>query len=339
MSSVQKDYRLANMSLLCAALVVFIHISGPKEFGSAAWCFHYIFRSIFATIAVPYFFCASGYFVARHIDEEGWFSRELKKRITSLLVPYLIWCVAWAIYQFCLGIVGDVLMHRQIELDWGVIFSLRAWGLDLTETPALFPIWFIRALMCFVLLSPLFVALLKRIRWVWVLLIVAVNGAYNIWSSSLPSPWSGFFYYGLSLSGLLYFTIGLSLKDIPKRNGGRIAFALGVILGVCGLVLGYYGLEDWPCREFFMTGFLLWGVWTSMPSWKLPKWATGLSFPIYLLHLFFILALALILPHTSRSIVRMTGEYGIVLALSVCTTILFKRYFPRFSAVVFGGRI
>ena len=175
MSSIQKDYRLANMSLLCAALVVFIHISGPKEFGSAAWCFHYIFRSIFATIAVPYFFCAAGFFLGKHVDEPGWYRNAIRKRVKSLLIPFVFWCGAWAVYSWGIGIVGDVLKHRTIEWSFLPFLSLDYLGLDFSQAPALFTIWFVRMLMLFVIMSSLVVLCVRRWPWLTVCGCVALH--------------------------------------------------------------------------------------------------------------------------------------------------------------------
>ena len=42
-------------------------------------------------IAVPFFFLASGYFLAGHLDEDGWYGRKVKKRVFSLVIPLLLW--------------------------------------------------------------------------------------------------------------------------------------------------------------------------------------------------------------------------------------------------------
>ena len=43
--------------------------------------------------AVPFFFIASGFFLAGHMCETDWWNRECKKRVRMLLVPCLFVCI------------------------------------------------------------------------------------------------------------------------------------------------------------------------------------------------------------------------------------------------------
>ena len=89
--------KAASMSLLCACVVVFIHtgfLTTPEN-----RFFHEFFHGtgIFA-FAVPYFFLASGYFIATKTSD--WWLQCLRKRVISLLMPYLLWnFVAWALME------------------------------------------------------------------------------------------------------------------------------------------------------------------------------------------------------------------------------------------------
>ena len=77
--------KFKNMAIVCAILVVFIHIPlGRLESGSVLWVFDMLVRWGIAQIAVPFFFVASGYFLAGHIGEDGWWKREILKRIRAL---------------------------------------------------------------------------------------------------------------------------------------------------------------------------------------------------------------------------------------------------------------
>lgn len=65
--------KIANMGLVCALLVVVIHLENvPQDVGSLSWAVHYFLRYILAVAAVPYFFLVSGYFLAAHANERGW---------------------------------------------------------------------------------------------------------------------------------------------------------------------------------------------------------------------------------------------------------------------------
>ena len=153
----QLSTRFANMAILCAMMVVAIHVlKRPQPFGTSAWWVRQVFGEGICRIAVPFFFFASGYFVANHFNESGWWRREVIKRLKSLMAPYLF----WAIIGFLL--VGFMLMTRNIMMDKPLldgVFSpsriVSAMGLNPFHVPELRQLWYLRVLFIFTLLSPL----------------------------------------------------------------------------------------------------------------------------------------------------------------------------------------
>lgn len=83
LNEVEVSNKIKNLSFLCSLAVVAIH---------CGWDEDSLMKSFFcegvARIAVPFFFVVSGYFLARHIGEDGWYKQELRKRVASLLIPY-----------------------------------------------------------------------------------------------------------------------------------------------------------------------------------------------------------------------------------------------------------
>lgn len=47
-------------------------------------------HEILGDMTVPYFFMASEFFLAGHMEEPGWYPREMKKRFRSLVEPYVL---------------------------------------------------------------------------------------------------------------------------------------------------------------------------------------------------------------------------------------------------------
>lgn len=105
MANISKELsnKFANMALLCAMLVVVIHFHLDPIKGTTIWYVNTILVRAIASIAVPFFFLASGYFLAAHCGEQGWWGRALKRRVVSLLIPYLFWNCAWGCFfhWFC----------------------------------------------------------------------------------------------------------------------------------------------------------------------------------------------------------------------------------------------
>ena len=144
-----------NMSALAALAVVVIH-AGSGGMGSfTAKVLHQMLGWGICTFAVPWFFFASGYFFAGHLDEKGWWLRALRQRLKTLALPYLLWSVAFAIFIVALEVFENLDVGRSAFT--GIRFRGIAWrclGVDFATHPLLVPFWYIRCLLIIVSLSP-----------------------------------------------------------------------------------------------------------------------------------------------------------------------------------------
>ena len=187
-----------------AILVVFVHsfgagidvaqLHGNGFSGSAIYDYVRIFFSlVIARSAVPIFFIISGYLffckVATYNKEV--YLGKLKKRWQSLVIPYLIWNLLFIIWTLTF-IVGSILLHGK---SWNVIgeyfiqhgFLHMLWNSSVWEErttwfgvithnsgPVLLPFWYMRDLIMMVVLSPVFYWLIKNLRFLFILLMMAV---------------------------------------------------------------------------------------------------------------------------------------------------------------------
>lgn len=150
--------RFANMSFISALMVIMIHILNRNIMpGSAVHYFSFVMHDGVCRVAVPFFFLAAGYFVARHLNDENYWKNEVTKRIKSLAIPFVAWCFI----AFCLCSMLIVFGNNISGSAWdaGLIsFSrfLRSAGLNPFAVPELRQLWFVRVLFVFVLILPIF---------------------------------------------------------------------------------------------------------------------------------------------------------------------------------------
>lgn len=178
-----------------------------------------IFRVLFS-IAVPVFFLISGYLFFNKLedwDSDVWKSK-LKKRIGTLLVPYLLWNVI-AFLGFILtrkagqivkgnapiGIVSLLDERGWLRLFWDRCLygdirpeSVNLFGIAVsTGTPMNEPTWFLRDLMVVILFSPVIYFLIKKFGKLFILL-TAILFCVDLW---IPFP-------GFSSKSFFMFSVG-----------------------------------------------------------------------------------------------------------------------------------
>jgi fucose 4-O-acetylase-like acetyltransferase len=82
--------RFSAMSLICAIMVVFLHMGATDCMDSSGWWFYVVVKQI-CKMVVPWFFFASGFFIVGYYGESGWYVKSLKSRGKSLRIPYVVW--------------------------------------------------------------------------------------------------------------------------------------------------------------------------------------------------------------------------------------------------------
>ena len=100
-------------------------------------------------VAMPAFFVMSGYLFFANVEQfnKEIFSQKIRRRIKTLLIPYIIWNLLMAV-------------------------KLKTINLSFFWTPANMPLWFLRDLMIVSLLSPIIYIGVRRLGyWVFVLLL------------------------------------------------------------------------------------------------------------------------------------------------------------------------
>jgi len=282
--------RFANMSFVFALIVVFIHIPSVHTPGVAF--LKNVFPGFLQATANDWFFLAAGFFFVGHMGQMNWWREGLRKRLQSLLVPYL------TLNVLMLGLLflyqGRALHYPIDEVGIPVWKSiLNALGLT-TTNPIDGPLWFVRSLLLYMMCVPLFLPILKR-RFPSLVVLSILFGLNLLgWEDAIQAkaahtPWN-FIMPILRPSHLFYFLVGIQLRMV----GVRILPLKGALCClVAGFALSCYAPMDATPRH----GLLLYnmaysaarpliiiGLFSLISSRTWPKSLTGNSFAIYILH-------------------------------------------------------
>lgn len=335
--------RFTNLSVLCAFLVVVMHVGCEFVAGSLGWWVSEILRFGIARVAVPYFFLASAFFLSNKFVEGCsigviW-KGEVKKRIWTLLVPLLIWPIIGKVWAAPYIMIANYLSGRVIVNDvW--LFDGRIW-------PGVGVLWFVRNLFILVILSPLILCFVRKFKKLWLILVFCLYWLlFTFLDPISPNGLMKFFVYGFSLEGLAYFSLGmylgqnkLTIQVEPKE--AYIALSVGMLLIGCIAIGKLTGMVILNFKHFFVP-FLMFAFFFLMPVMHLPKLLTSSSFPIYVLHCLWILPLQCLLNQIpivkECTLFRFLFTWGGAIVLSIYSAALLRKFSPKIALICFGGR-
>ncbi len=348
--------KFANMAFLCSILVVFIHVWPDKIAGDPTRWIMNSFKLSVCKIAVPFFFIAAGYFLAKHVNEQGWWWRECHKRIRSLVVPYVLWSFLFCIFRVCLRAIEN----RQAGLPFAQNISLSpSLILDafiITFKPVnrpylLLVLWFVGWLSILVASSCFYVFFLKRGRmFTWLYIGVLFLCAVFDWSIRENClllkyiNWQAIFFFNLGLA-LRIFNVKLNV--LPDKKSYLVSAGCFVVgMGVFAVLLYGEYVGGWifvGCLKMFAILPVLLSVWIIVPKRAWSANLTACAFPIYLLHLFMLDISAAISKKSSLFVSCPSLVVYIIWGVSaILACILFTHFirfmFPRTANVLFGGR-
>lgn len=341
-----KSARIANIGLVCALLVMVIHLEQvPPTAPTLAWSVYYLLRFTMAVAAVPFFFLVSGYFLAGHVGEPGWWRAAVLKRLRTLGVPFLVWSIVPLLIfgVFWTSCESTGICPRVIFRPSSLAAAFGCHLLTLPEANR--PLWYVRALFFLVLVSPLLAAFVRRGGRLALLALLVVYWTVNPWSLDAPSWWLGmtgrvFGTFVFSVEGLFYFSLGLYLRQHPvalSRGRATLLGLLGLAVGAVGLVMSVRGLPDYGYAKLLAIPFVLCLFWGVVPDRRGPAALVGNTFAVYVMHPILIRSLNAsgVLPTGAWTFVlEWVIAVGVVFALAV----LVQRHLPRVANWVYGGR-
>lgn len=349
--------RIANMGFLCACLVMAIHLPVRPSAGLFShWVVAYLQCGL-GRIAVPFFFLVSGCFLTRHAFGEGWWATENKKRLRTLLVPYLVWTGIYAFLSISLVALTNHRLGAPLLENLPPVreMLLKMAGLVLDDFPFLVAFWYLRDLLLLCLVSPVIVFLTRRSRGsaiLWMvfvaLLYVAVlcSGYYQLIGNR---PVADFFRKFFSAEGLFYFSAGVSVAKWPMTFPlGKRRALLGFLLATGLFLLTLWAKQEklfwYPYPRLVAIPLALLSVFRLVPPVPWRPLLLSSTFALYCVHPVVITLLqsfAMIPLSKDGGGGRALGflfAWGLVVLLSLAGVALFRKIAPGWARVAFGGR-
>ena len=340
---VRTSSKIAGFGLVCAFFVVMLHVPQPLpvDSSSSAWWLVHLTAGTFGRLGVPFYFVASGFFLARHSAEPSWWRRETVKRLSSLMVPFVLWLTLWNVAEGVLAVLSNFRSGANLidglPYGWALLTRL---GIDPFDYPSDIPLWFVRSLLLYVAASCVLIPALKKAGFVLPAAVLILSAALRLADGS--SDVCRFLSRFVSLHGLFYFLVGASLSLGVLRMPAKNAFwAIFCAAGVVGLFASQFlaacNVSWWGVLHEFSLPFALLAAWRVFPHVAWPSSLTSLTFPVYVLHVFVIRALDIAM-YGDMSCPGLVLKFIVVCVVSLLAAAMSRRCLPRFHSFAFGGR-
>ncbi len=178
----------------------------------------YFVSEFLSYLAVPTFFFIAGYLFCKGLNAENSFidktkyGQKIRRRIKTLLVPYLLWNLIylglfWGGQTVFPGLTsGDNSLIR----EYGIGDYLNAFWAGNDGYPICSPLWFIRDIIVMIVLVPVFLFVFKHLKALPLVLLLA------LW-----------------LLNVRTYIVGLSFKSMLFFYGGGILVIFNVLQFLC----------------------------------------------------------------------------------------------------------
>lgn len=340
--------RIANAGVLCIIAVVLNHCVMPKvSSDSVAWWLFHIFANGY--FILPFFFTVSAFFLAGHIEDPGWYGKAIKKRIFSLLLPFVLWCViffAAKVVVECFYYDAPVRGYLMSVWHEPMLFKLRIFGLSPFWHPWMGPLWFLRTLFVLVCFSPL-IAWAVRKNWKLTLLLTLV--IYLLPLSEKQGTWGYFFFTFCGCRHLFAFAFGIAWRMGKFKFAWKPPLAITIALVALGLRLSATLAASFklcpPEYQKLLVDFerlchlfVAFGLMHGITARKWPTFLTQAAFPVYLCHFLILDVFSSIYYYFSTSTYEWLIRAAVGVIGSFLLAIVIRLISPRVSTFVFGGR-
>ncbi|MDE6266561.1 MAG: acyltransferase [Muribaculaceae bacterium] len=327
--------------------VILIHCNFTEDHYSAALrhapqfniLLEFLQRNIYS-VAVPLFYFISGYLFFRDgVPDTGGYMAKWKRRIHSLLIPYLLWNIAGLLL---------FLLKKTPALEWrfplysdmhvDLVTLLKGFYILPVEDavgPYDFVLWFIRNLLIILPFTPVIGYMFRYLRFMGLIVIIAIG-----W-------WWEFEYYSIG-AGFMFFSIGgycalliPDLQTIVRHTG--LVLAVWIIC-ICGQYLAGTAWMEAAATVAGIFFFISVGGWFVEKGFRWPQVITTSLFFVYACHGLY----ASVVRSAVAGIINPAGNltsllcylmiFSVDVAVALLLYLLMRRFAPKLTAVLSGGR-
>ena len=340
------SHKVTIVSFSMSILVIYIHSNNLNYYGledmtgNIAYTVIHLFGETMGAVAVPFFFMMSGYWLFRfNVFSENSFGvlrNKLRKKVKSLLVPYLFWDTFGMV--FYMGITRIPLLAAQ--MNNGEIIPVNAHnlinGIFLHEY--YFTFWYCADLILLTALSPILLHFLRnKITTGFMWGVFAVIYFFNV----------DLFIFSRSMSPIFFFTGGILAtyyrERFEEKEEHNVFF---VTLLILFLFIQYFEIPILNKAIYLLSPIVLWrAIDALIPEHYLkdnPGWFTRQSFFIYAAHVIPVTIVGHLLAKIGKGSTWAAISYliapWITLGLIYVVAQVLYRNVPRFYRVICGDR-
>lgn len=339
----EESKRLNMLKTLMCVFVLMIHAFsssvGSQVMGVGIAFFLYqgtfVISGIVCDCAVPVFILISS--VLLYAKPFDW-RTNIKKKIRTLVVPYLIFNTFWAIVVYAKYIVGEKLGITAGDGIDLAAFSVYEWlnaylGLGYESKPLLSVLWYVRDLFLLNLLAKPIQRLVDKFP-IPVFILTAI-----VWLFDFPTYFLQRYSLPFFIAGYYLVKYNIHIQDFDRLNAKVVGLIYVVFLAV-----DVYLLRDTlVVHRLFILISIVMVIQLSKYAGRFDRIISRIcpaSFFLYLTHRFVYAVIQILLPN-SLSVYLVAYFLKPVVALVAMTQMyyLMKRFTPKFLAVLTGGRL
>lgn len=149
----------------------------------------WILGHFISNVAVPVFFIISGFLLFYNVEKynAGVYGKKMKKRVKSLLVPYLCWNTLYLALFYLIG-HDNILLTSVPDMFADNVSIGKFLCIAYVRPPVDGPLWFIRNLFCMTLAAPLFYYVISKTKF-WMPIILLILSQFSLNSFLLSILW------------------------------------------------------------------------------------------------------------------------------------------------------